>query len=275
MYEQEFATPGDALAHFGIKGMRWGVRNDAPAVPVSGAARQYKSSDGIGHGSNQFELRRPKTLTVDHSKGFADVTPRKMTSKGQQNHDELVASLSKLRETYPEVAKLKVVIAPFSSIYGNPGRSAQAAVLHTKQDEVLIAYNDKMKPFSERKTKAWAEWVPGTKYPGYVGEHEMGHVIAVANKLTPPCWDISHEKSISKRIDRSYAYNDQLEANHKAAFKKHGLSFKEVSKLSPYAETSASEAYAELAGNYHTPQTRANMSPELQRKAKALFEDRS
>jgi hypothetical protein len=22
--EQEFATPGDALAHFGIKGMRWG-----------------------------------------------------------------------------------------------------------------------------------------------------------------------------------------------------------------------------------------------------------
>lgn len=29
--QQEFASPGEALAHFGVKGMRWGVRNvDGP-----------------------------------------------------------------------------------------------------------------------------------------------------------------------------------------------------------------------------------------------------
>ncbi len=28
MYDQEFDTPGDALIHYGKKGMKWGVRNE-------------------------------------------------------------------------------------------------------------------------------------------------------------------------------------------------------------------------------------------------------
>lgn len=268
MRQQPFASPEEALEHFGIKGMRWGIRKvDDPNA--------YIPADGLGHGSQAFSLKHPKRLRVDHSNGFADVVPAKgiPTAKGRQNHDEMVASLKQARETYPAVAKLKVEVVPFSSIQFNPGRSAQAGVMHGKSGEIFVAYNDTMKDHSARKVKSWEKWVPGTKYPGYVGQHEMGHVIAIANKLTPPNWDAVTEPNPYRSIDKIYSNMAQDDANHRAAFVKHGLSFQEVSKLSPYAATSPAEAYAELAGNYHTPQTRKRMSPELSRKAKALFED--
>lgn len=36
MFEQEFETPGDALAHFGVKGQKWGVRKAMPPAGLAG-----------------------------------------------------------------------------------------------------------------------------------------------------------------------------------------------------------------------------------------------
>ena len=48
---QDFDTPGEALAHFGVKGMRWGIRKDrsASSAPNSSkAATVKKVAGGIG-----------------------------------------------------------------------------------------------------------------------------------------------------------------------------------------------------------------------------------
>lgn len=276
MRQQPFASPEEALAHFGIKGMRWGVRKERDTIgDFSNWGKPYTHADGIGHGSKDFELTKVNKLRVDHSNGFAEVVPTYgfKTTKSKQMHDELITSLKVLREEHPAVANLKIVVAPSSHIPGGPGGSTQAAVLHVKRGEVFITYNDKIKDFSPRKQKSWEKWVPGMKYPGYVGRHEMGHVLAISGKLTPPCWDMVQEKNYSKKIGMVYGLQESSESNHKAAFSRHGMTFKEVSKLSPYAATSASEAYAEVVGNYYTPALNQKMSPAFRRKAKSMIDE--
>lgn len=273
MRQQPFASPEEALEHFGIKGMHWGVRKEPGEFANWG--KPYSSVDGLGHGSKEFELKKPKQLRVDHSAGFADVRPADGYSspRAKQVHDDLVSSLSAMRQEHPSVAKLKIVVVPASHVVGGPGRSAQAAVLHTKPGEVFIAYNDKLKDLSPRQQKRWEKWVPGTKHEGYVANHEMGHVLAVGGKITPPCWELTHAKTLSEAINRAQTWHNQNEDGHKALFAKHGVTFTELSKLSPYAATSASEAFAEATGHYYTPETNRQMSPELRTKVKAMLDD--
>lgn len=278
MRQQQFASPEEALEHFGIKGMRWGFRKDREPGEFANWGQPYSHADGLGHGTKEFDLRKPQNLRVDHSNGFADIRPvgGYRSDNARQVHDDLVAGLNALRDTYPAVRDLKIILAPGSHVYGGPGKSAQAAVLQTKPGEVFISYNDKMKDFSPRKQANWERLIPGTKYPGYVANHEMGHVLAVAGKVNPPSFDMvvaMKRQSLSKNLQASYDHIHANEENHKKLFKKHGVTFEELSKLSRYASTSPSEAFAELAGNYFTPQTNKQMSPALKQKAQAMFDD--
>lgn len=275
MRQQPFASPEEALAHFGIKGMRWGIRRKPETGPYSDWGRPFKQEDALSHGVKTFELKKPHNLRVDNSAGFPDVRPIRGFSspRAKQIHDDMVDGLVRMREKYPNVAAMKVTVVPMSHVRGGPGSSAQAAVLHSKSGELIVAYNDKAKELTPRQQKSWERWVPGMANEGHVGNHEMGHVIAAAGKLTPDGFELAQSKTISHSLNLAFAIERDTEANHKAAFQKHGISFKEVSKLSPYAATSASEAYAELAGTYFTPKSNKQMSPEMQQKAKALFDD--
>jgi hypothetical protein len=272
---QRFTSPEEALAHFGMKGMKWGIRNDRTPGEFSNWGKPFSQSDGLSHGNKAYELKKSKKLRVVQSNNIADVRPAKgfASPRGKAIHDDMYKNLETLSKEYPNVAAMKIVMVPMSSVKHGPSGTAQAAVLHSKKGQLTVMYNDKAKEISPRQQKKWDKWAPGIKHEGYVANHEMGHVIAAAGKLTPDAWELSKTKTLGQSLDVAFKLENATETNHKAAFKKHGISFGEVSKMTPYAATSASEAYAELAGHYYTPQTNRSMSPEMKKKAKALFDD--
>ncbi len=49
--EQEFETPGDALLHYGVKGMRWGVRDTIESASTSVSNTSAKTSKSISKAS--------------------------------------------------------------------------------------------------------------------------------------------------------------------------------------------------------------------------------
>jgi RimJ/RimL family protein N-acetyltransferase len=62
MVGQEFATPAEALAHFGTKGMKWGVRNDKPtsSSPLKPIGPE-KITRKLSNGDELTLERRPVT----------------------------------------------------------------------------------------------------------------------------------------------------------------------------------------------------------------------
>lgn len=273
MRQQPFASPEEALEHFGIKGMKWGVRKDQeynanlPTAP-------YASAAGIGHGDKDWELRKQDELVMDASKGYTDVVPAKGYSSPlvKQHHDELTSAIEELRSQYPALQNLKIEVCPMSHTPGMKpflrGKSSMAAV-PGKNGEVRLCYNDKLKRYSSYQNSYRGAMQPGVLIPKFSGRHEMGHILAMADgKTFPPAWDAEHGGLRAK-----IAYSKQRNAAHRAMLEKHGLSFKELSKLSPYACTMPEEALAELAGHYFTPSLRTQMSPDMQRKAESLFAD--
>jgi hypothetical protein len=69
---QVFASPGEALQHFGVKGMHWGVRKAEGSSGLVGNLEVPRGS--LGHGLPSMELTG-NDLTVDRSKGYAEFRP--------------------------------------------------------------------------------------------------------------------------------------------------------------------------------------------------------
>lgn len=285
---QQFASPGEALEHFGIKGMRWGFRKkpetkfETEKSDYQKAFEQwgepYSSSKSFGHGLKDLELKNPQDLRVDYSSGFADVCSSRAyaSERAVQNHKDLLKTVNDLRAEFPSVANAKIEVVPMSHypIAKSLMRSGSpAAVVQVKPGEIRITYNDNLPNLTPKKQASWEKWVPGMGHPGYVGEHEGGHVLAAAYGAVKPTYDIFAEKNFYRQLDAVSAHQAAEHEAHGALFKKHGLAYSDVAKLSNYAATSHAEGLAEMVGNYRTPALRAKMSPDMQRKAKAIIDE--
>jgi hypothetical protein len=255
----------------------------------------------LGHGHNMFELADKQFHNLDTSKGYAIWTPKTDNMPGtvrsfadnpfgKQMHDELVTSVDEMRKKYPAIRNMNLEVVPMSMVPGMNQLAAQksgAAVMSVKAGEARIMYNDLMPDGYSALERAHVQrMMPGLKHDGFTGYHEMGHLLAAAKGDLPPSFDLMTRQSDALNIESmrdvgklvgfmkdGHRFNMVKHDLHKDRMRKHGLTYKELRKLSPYAATQPAEAIAELAGNYFHPATRAQMSPELAAKAKALFDD--
>jgi hypothetical protein len=274
----------------------WKVPEGLNKGPISKA----KIGD-LGHGNSSFELKDKNFHVLDTSKGYAIWRPRDNQMPGgvssfadnpfgKKMHDEMISAVDEMRERYPAVRNMNLEVVPMSMVPGmEPMAAAKsgAAVMSIKPGEARIMYNDLMPEGYSVDEKAFVQsMMPGLKYDGFTGYHEMGHLLAAAKGDLPPAFDLMSRQDDIQGIESAreltkvasfvrdgVRFNQVKHARHKDRFKKHGLSYKELRKLSPYAATEPAEAMAELAGNYFHPKTRAQMSPETAAKAKALFDD--
>ena len=269
---QSFTSPEEALAHFGIKGMHWGVRKEEASSPRP-LGQTPLSVGGLGHGNANFELHDPSSLSVSTTKGYADIRPVDGFANASvaRRHAEILASLDEMRKTYPAVRDMNIEVVPMSRVPGQEGNTAGsfAAVQGIKHGEARIIYNDVLGELQPHQMEFVKQWMPGVGTKNYVGLHEMGHLLAVTHGTQPPTFD-----TVNRGRAKDYnGYVKTNQKNHEVMLKKHGLSFKELSKLSGYAGTEPSEALAELAGHYHSPQMRKRLTPETLAKAEALFKE--
>lgn len=271
--QQNFASPKEALAHYGTKGMRWGIRKAREGTSTDASGKIEKH--GLGNGYKELELKKQNKLSVDTSRGYLEAKPASgiKGTNGRKMHEEMVNALADLQKEYPAVRDMKIEVIPMSHMPGGMPLRVQrvgAAVIPMRAGEIRIAYNDRMRTPDPITAAQMQAAMPGLKYRGYTGRHEMGHALAISGGLFPP---LQTAKGGQAKFSEVLVNKQKAEDNHKAAFEKHGLSFKEVSKLGTYASTRPSEAFAELYGHYSTPELRSQLSPEVQQKAQSLFDD--
>lgn len=251
---------------------------------VSELAKRPLSKQGLGELSRthaSYKLKNPDGLMVDVSKGYADIRsidgfPNEYVAN---RHGELIKTFEEMREKFPAVRNMNVEVVPMSQVPGMEGMAAMkspAAVMAMAKGEARILYNDTMdvlEPFEEAYVR---EWQPGVFTKDFLGNHEMGHLLAVAHGELPPGLSLvkaSEDFDFRKSVKASLRYGRAKNKYHKELFKKHGLSYGELKKLSKYAATEPAEALAELSGHYFTPEMRSKMDPGMLRKAEALFND--
>lgn len=364
MRDQPFASPEEALEHYGVKGMRWGVRKEEdtgsgqrpaakPSTPASSVARvneatkqkltptlttkrsnpasarssnktqhggltpaqkkallaagfvtvagvsflAYKHYAGgtlprgfdpsvlakgpiskgpLDHGHPSFMLRHPEKLMIDTSKGYADMTP----INGFPNkyvaarHAELISSLDEMRKKYPAVRNMNIEVVPMSQLESMADMARQkspAAVQSIRAGEARIYYNDTMDALNVLEASYVRKWQPGAFTPGFIGNHEMGHLLAAAHGTIPPSFDLMTAKP--PHLLENIKYSKDMLNGHRKLMAKHGFTFQEVSKLSRYAGTSPSEALAELHAYTTTPGYRERMPKDVLTAAEALFNE--
>jgi hypothetical protein len=249
----------------------------APEFDLSDLAKGPLSKTPLGkldHGHPAFRLKNTDKLMVDTSKGYADIRsingfPNDYV-KGR--HAELISTFEEMREKYPAVRNLKVEVVPMSHAPGMEGLAAMkspAAVMSIKKGEARLLYNDLMDGLSPAEAEYVKSMQPGVFTKKFLGYHEMGHMLAVAHGDIPPAFDAFTKGGFRGQIN----WGINKSKFHKQTLKKHGFSFKQLSKLSKYAATEPAEALAELSGHYFTPEFRAKMSPGDVTRAKALFDE--
>lgn len=244
---------------------------------VSKLSDRPLSKVGLGkldHGHSLYTLDDPEKLMVNLSHGYADIRP--IDGFGNEavarRHAELIKTFEEMRERYPSVRNLNVEVVPMSYVPGMERMTAEkcpAAVMAIKKGEARILYNDLMGELSPTEADYIKKWQPGVFTKDFLGNHEMGHILAVANGNIPPSFDVFSQPTVRGQL----RWSKFMAESHKGLMKKHGLSYKELSKLSKYAATQPAEALAELSGHYFTPEYRAKMDPDLLKKAEALFND--
>lgn len=271
---QPFASPEEALQHFGVKGMRWGVRKEEPTLSQKVSAQAIFSGGGMGHGNPNFELHDPSSLSVSITKGgYADIRPIGgfVNPQVKARHDEMIATIDEMRTKYPSVKNMNIEVVPMSRVPGQESNvnGSFASVQHIKSGEARVIYNDVLGKLEPHQANFVKQWMPGVGTKNYLGYHEMGHLLAVSHGTMPPTFEAVNR-------GRSKDYNKYYKANQKAhekLLKRHGLSFQELSKLSGYSATEPSEALAELHGHYQSPVMRKRLDADTTRKAKLLFDE--
>ena len=266
---QVFASPGEALKHHGVKGMRWGVRKDESPSGLVGNLVVPRST--MGHGISAMELTG-NDLTVDRSKGYAEFRPAGFPANPAvaQRHGEIIAALDEVRAAYPAVAKMNIEVVPMSRVphQANQVQASFASVQGVKKGEARIMYNDVLGEISPRQTEFVKSYMPGFGTKNYLGYHEMGHLLAVAHGTQPPTYE-TMAKGITLRNVSDY--NRLNQKQHKALLKQNGLKFKKVRKLSRYSATMPSEAVAELVGHTLSPEMRSRLDPDTLRRSQAMI----
>lgn len=269
---QMFASPGEALQHFGVKGMRWGVRKqDESLSRLAGNLVAPHGPSTMDHGLASMKLTG-NDLTVDRSKGYAEFRPAGFPANAAvaQRHGELIAALDEVRVAYPAVAKLNIEVVPMSRVphQANEVNGSFASVQGVKLGEARIMYNDVLGELEPHQTEFVKGYMPGVGTKNYIGYHEMGHLLAVAHGIQPPSYE-TMARGITPRGVHNYDKLNQKQ--HKAILKQNGLSFKQLRKLSPYSATMPSEAWAELVGHTLSPEMRKKLDPDVLRKAETLI----
>lgn len=258
---------GDILAHHGVKGMKWGVRN---SDKLSG---KLSIGETQGHGVPHLELTGMDSMTVKHTKGYTEYQPVGFPANPAvaRRHQELITTLDEMRSKYPSVAGMNLEVVPMSRLplLASDVHGTFAAILAGKKGEARVVYNDILGELTPEQTAFVKQHMPGVGTKNYIGYHEMGHLLAVSHGTFPPA-----HNAAAKNTARAGAKFDKVnQKKHEAMLKKHGLSFKELSSLGGYAATSPSEALAELGGYYHSPVMRSKLSPDALRKAESLFNE--
>jgi hypothetical protein len=271
---QVFASPEEALMHYGVKGMRWGVRKDEESSSrLTGNLVAPQTQSTMSHGLAGMELQG-NDLTVDRSKGYAEFRPAGFPANAAvaRRHGEIIAALDEVRAAYPAVAKMNIEVVPMSRVpvFAELVPSTFASVQAVKQGEARIMYNDVMGELEPKQTAWVKDYMPGVGTKNYIGYHEMGHLMAMANGTFPPSYE-TMAKGISPR--NVYKYNKVNQKQHKALLKKHGLPFKKLRKLSRYSGTMPSEALAELTGHTLSPVMRSKLDADTLRKSEALLNE--
>lgn len=275
-FREKPGSPSDVLEHFGIKGMRWGIRKEKGEALVKAQTfgEPYSHDVGLGHGSKIFDLKKSDNLRVEVRDNIIDVRPKDgfKSKRAETYHNEMVRGAEEMCKEYPALRDMKIEITPMSHQAG--GRmmifmGVPAAAAHLKHNEARLFYNDRMRGTADKISAEAKKIQPGIQHEGFLGRHEMGHVLAMAGGQMPSGWKATHEGDM-KALD---AEREATNQRHKALFKKHNLSFAELSKLSPYAATEPGEALAEAVAYYHTPALRKQMSPAMQTKTKAMLDD--
>lgn len=345
MRKQPFASPEEALAHYGVKGMRWGVRDAEEPVGTStmkkdetksgltstqkkmiigagvgvvaiggfvaykhyagGSAPTPKVGDLTDWGNpfpkhpdmsglktgrlsskplgamgkrGQYVLFRGEELTLDTSRGYADFRPVGGFANAAvaERHASTIRALEAMREQYPAVRNMNIEVAPMSHGYSHSNMpTALGQALQLGNGEARLYYNDVKG--ATAITPEIRSFISGADDLDSLGNHEMGHILAGAHGdiLNADVLNVLREKGKATFTDH-HVPDDAAQAAarfHKDLFRKHGMSFEELSSLSGYAATSPVEALAELSAHYHSPRLRAKMDPELRRKAKAMFDE--
>lgn len=264
------------------------VGNAAPK-PISlekmaEAAKRLPDGEALKHGPissrklgelasthDYYHLKNPENLMVDVSKGYADIqhVDGFRHEAAKIRHDEMAHTLEVMREKFPAVRNMNIELVPMSEVKGMEASldSALAAVIPVGPGEARIMFNDVKPALTRREIQSFKSWAPAILDENGTGFHEMGHVLATSRGLMPPYLDVLQSNS------DTFVYLRNRSNYHRDMLTKHGLSFKELGKISGYAKTSPEEALAELAGQYFTPSFRAKMDPQLAAKAEALFND--
>jgi hypothetical protein len=268
---QQFASPGEALKHYGVKGMRWGVRKSDPPGGLSGNLTVPKST--MSHGLAGMELSG-NDLKVDRSKGYAVFKAADFPANPAvaARHAEIISALDEVRAAYPAVARMNVEVVPMSRVpqFANQVNSSFAAVQGVRKGEARIMYNDKLGEMTPEQSKFVKSYMPGVGTKNYIGYHEMGHLLAVAHGTFPPSYD-TMVRGVNPRS--VYKYNKLNQKQHQELLKKHGLPFKRLKNLSRYSATMPSEALAEAVGHVLSPEMRSKLDPDTRRNINAMMDE--
>lgn len=83
---------GDVIEHFGVKGMKWGIKSRSPIV--SREASQYKAMKGVVK-----ELKKSGVVTKKQAKGY------KLQFKAMRKHMSATKDRAVLAEMYEKASK--------------------------------------------------------------------------------------------------------------------------------------------------------------------------